>query len=177
MTTQQPETLVTQDMIDAKDVWSEPRVSWPISASDIRKWAQSSYWPEVPPRIYWDEEYAKTTKWGGIIAPQDFNPFAWPLEGSYGQAQALAEVLGTPPPDTGRPMGSGPGSNAMNGGMTNRYLIPMRPGDVITSRTALVEWNERTTRLGLTMFVTNETRWTNQRDEIVVVKTGVSIRY
>ena len=38
------------------------------------------YWPDEPPRLYWDEEYARTTKWGGIIAPQEFNPFAWPPE-------------------------------------------------------------------------------------------------
>jgi hypothetical protein len=176
MTTQQPETLVTQDMKNNKDVWSEPRVSWPVSASDIRKWAQSVYWPEVPPRIYWDEEYAKTTKWGGIIAPQEFNPFAWPLEGSYGQAAAQAEVRGEPPPQTGS-MGTGPGSNAMNGGQTVRYEAPIRPGDVISSTTALVDWNERTTRLGLTMFVTNETRWTNQNGELVKVTSNVSIRY
>ncbi|HZU76165.1 MAG TPA: MaoC family dehydratase N-terminal domain-containing protein, partial [Dehalococcoidia bacterium] len=61
-------------MIDRKDVWSEPRYSPPVSLSDIRKWAIAVYWPEVPPRIFWDEEYAKTTRWGGIIAPQDFNP-------------------------------------------------------------------------------------------------------
>ncbi len=170
-------TLVTQEMLDSRDVWSEPRVSLPISAADIRKWAMAVYWPEVPPRLYWDEEYAKSTRWGGIVAPQEFNPFAWPLEGAYGQEAALAEVLGTPPPESARPMGSGPGTNAMNGGQTNRYHAPMRPGDVISSTSALVDWNERQTRLGLTMFTTNETRWTNQNGELVVVKTQVGIRY
>jgi acyl dehydratase len=148
-----------------------------VSASDIRKWAQAVYWPEVPPRIYWDEEYAKTTKWGGIIAPQEFNPFAWPLEGSYGQEASLAEVRGTAPPASARPMGSGPGSNGMNGGQTIRYLAPIRPGDVISSTTALVDWSERQTRLGLTMFVTNETRWTNHKGELIKVTRGVGIRY
>lgn len=174
--TTQPETLVTQEMIDTRDKWSEPRKSWPVSASDIRRWAQGVYWPEVPPRLYWDEEYAKTTKWGGIIAPEEFNPFAYPLEGAYGQEAALAEVEGRPAPSTGT-MGSGPGSNAMNGGQTIRYHAPIRPGDVISTTTALVDWNERQTRLGLTMFVTNETRWTNQNGELVCVKTQVSIRY
>jgi len=176
MTTEQPETLVTQEMKDTRDKWSEPRKSWPVSASDIRRWAQNVYWPEVPPRLYWDEEYAKTTRWGGIIAPDEFNPFAFPLEGSYGQEAALAEVEGRPAPSSGT-MGSGPGSNAMNGGQTIRYHAPIRPGDVISTTSALVDWNERQTRLGLTMFVTNETRWTNQNGELVCVKTQVSIRY
>ncbi len=175
--TTQPQTLVTQEMIDTKNVWSEPRVSWTVSATDIRKWAQAVYWPEVPPRLYWDEEYARGTRWGGIIAPQEFNPFAWALEGAYGQAQALAEVQGTAPPESARPMGSGPGSNGMNGGQTVTYHAPIRPGDVITATTALVDWNERETRLGLTMFVTNETRWTNQDGELVKVTRNVAIRY
>jgi len=175
--TAQSATRVTQDMIDSKDVWGEPRVSWPVSASDIRKWAQAVYWPEVPPRIYWDEEYAKTTKWGGIIAPQEFNPFAWPLEGAYGQAAALAEITGAPRPESTLPMGSGPGLHAMNGGQTMRYYAPIRPGDVITSTTALVDWNERATRLGLTMFITHETRWTNRNDVIVKITSDVLIHY
>src|SRR5439155_22382294 len=102
---------------------------------------------------------------------------AWPLEGSYGQDAALAEVRGTPPPESARAMGSGPGSNAMNGGLTVQYHTPIRPGDVISSTSALVDWNERQTRLGLTMFVTNETRWTNQKGELVKVTSNVSIRY
>ena len=61
-------TLVTQDMEDLKGVWGEERVAYPISISDIRKWAIASYWPEKPPRIFWDEEYAINTKWNGIIA-------------------------------------------------------------------------------------------------------------
>ena len=77
--TTQPQTLVTPDMFEEKDKWSEPRVSPPIAMSDIRKWAIAVHWPETPPPLYWDEEYAKTTRYGGIIAPLDFNPFAWPV--------------------------------------------------------------------------------------------------
>ena len=67
------ETLVTQDMIDRKDVWGSERLSPPISESDIRKWAIATYWPDKPPSIYWDADYAKGTKYEGIIAPPDFN--------------------------------------------------------------------------------------------------------
>ena len=47
------------------------RRSMPIAVSDIRKWAQAVYYPEAPPRQYWDEEYAATTPAGGIVAPED----------------------------------------------------------------------------------------------------------
>src|SRR5580698_7637619 len=73
------ETLVTPEMVEQKGVWLDEETSYPISESDIRKWAIAVYWGETPPRIFWDAEYAKTTRWGGIVAPEDFNPFAWPV--------------------------------------------------------------------------------------------------
>jgi acyl dehydratase len=163
--TTQPETLVTQDMMDRKDRWSEARVSPPISESDIRKWAIAVYWPETPPRLYWDEEYARTTKWSGIVAPWEFNPFAWPV-----QREPAPAGLATP-------QGGGVGTRGMNGGQEESYHAPMRSGDVISTTTALVDWNERQTRLGLTLFSITETRWTNQRGDLVKVRRSTGIRY
>ncbi len=37
------ETLVTQDMIDRKEIWGRERLSPPISESDLRKWAIATY--------------------------------------------------------------------------------------------------------------------------------------
>jgi len=68
-TTEQSETLVTQDMIDAKGVWGAETISYPVGASDIRKWAIATYWPEKPPQIFWDEErgwYRETNHAGGV---------------------------------------------------------------------------------------------------------------
>ena len=160
----QQETLVTQDMLDRKGVWGESRVSPPISESDIRKWAIACYWPDKPPRIYWDAEYAKTTRYGGIIAPNDFNPFAWPVEREVPAARATAA-------------GGGVGTRGMNGGQVDTYGVKMRPGDVITTRTRLKDWDERTTRLGLTVFSRNETEWRNQKGELVKTRIGTGIRY
>ena len=46
-----PTTLVTQEMIDRKDKWSEKVYSRPIGLNEIIKWAIAVYWPEEPPRI------------------------------------------------------------------------------------------------------------------------------
>ncbi len=158
------ETLVTQDMRDRQGVWGDERVSPPVSLSDIRKWAIAVYWPEKPPQIFWDEEYAKNTRWGGIIAPNEFNPFAWPLEREIAAGRAT-------------PQGAGVGTRGMNGGQVETFGVPIRPGDVITSRTRLKEWNERTTRLGLTLFTFTETEWRNQNDEHVKTRISTGIRY
>ena len=73
MSEQVEETLVTPDMIERKEVWGRERQAPPISESDIRKWAIATYWPEKPPQIYWDADYAKGTAYEGIIAPPDFS--------------------------------------------------------------------------------------------------------
>lgn len=160
----QVETLVTEEMLARKGVWGEERVSPPISLSDIRKWGIAVYWPEKPPQIYWDEEYAKGTRWGGVIAPQDFNPFAWPVE---------REIR----PERATPRGGGPGTRGMNGGQTDTFFAPMRPGDVIRARSRLRDWEETQTRLGLTLFSYTETEWRNQNDELVKRRISTGIRY
>ena len=108
-------TLVTSGMIESKGVWGETTVSFPVTESDIRRWAIAVYWPEKPPRLFWDENYAKTTRWGGIIAPQDFNPFAWPVE-RPGRASS-----GPMPGEVPKK-----GQNVLNGGQKDTFYAPMR---------------------------------------------------
>jgi N-terminal half of MaoC dehydratase len=158
------ETLVTPELEVQKGIWTNEVVSDPISVSDIRKWAIAVYWGERPPKIYWDEEYAKTTRWSGIIAPEDFNPFAWPI-----RPPAVPPFLGPLP---GRGMG-----NVLNGGVVDTLGAKMRPGDVITSRMRVTHWEERQGRNGLTLYLYVETQWTNQKDEIVKTRVLTVIRY
>jgi hypothetical protein len=163
-------TLITPDMHERKGVWGNERTSYPISDSDIRKWAIATYWPETPPRLYWDADYAKTTRWGEIVAPMDFNPFAWPPArggGAGGAARAAAAARAA----------GGRRFTVMNGGQTDTYGVRMRSGDVITSRTRLKDWEEREGRLGLTLYVYQETEWRNQRNEHVRTRVSISIRY
>ncbi|MDR1999014.1 MAG: MaoC family dehydratase N-terminal domain-containing protein [Frankiaceae bacterium] len=162
----QVETLVTPEMEQQKGVWGNERVSYPISASDIRKWAIGVYWSETPPRLYWDEDYAKTTRWGGIVAPEDFNPFAWPV--SLEPRRSSGAAPGQKPAK---------GGNVMNGGQHDTYGVPMRPGDVITSRSRLSRWEEREGRNGLTLYTYTETQWTNQNGEVVKTRISTGIRY
>ncbi|MGD9932323.1 MAG: MaoC family dehydratase N-terminal domain-containing protein [Dehalococcoidia bacterium] len=167
MTSAEPTTLVTPDMEANKGVWGPETKSYPVSESDIRKWAIAVYWPETPPRIYWDADYARTTSWGGIIAPEDFNPFAWPPERSAAR-QSAGPVPGKKPAK---------GENILNGGQTDTFFAPMRPGDIITSRSRLSHWEERQGRNGLTIFAYTETEWRNQKDELVKRRISIGVRY
>ena len=154
-------TYITEEMKAEIGVEFNRHVSPPVSLSDVRKWAIAVYWPETPPRLFWDEEYAKTTRFGGIVAPEDFNPFAWPTE----RPQARTEL------------GSTPHAQGLNGGGVGRYYTHIRPGDVITSVSSIKEHREREGRLGLMLFTITETRWTNQKGELVKVYEGTGIRY
>ncbi len=75
------------------------------------------------------------------------------------------------------PREGGKGRRGMNGGQTDTYFVPMRPGDVIRARTRLRDWNERPTRLGLTLFIYTETEWWNQDNQLVKRHIQNFIRY
>lgn len=158
-----PTTLITQALRDSLNVWSEPQVSHPVDCSDIRKWAIAVYWPDMPPKIFWDEAYAKSTRWGGIIAPREFNPFAWPIH--------------RPADRMPKPAKRKVGERSMNGGQKETYGVQIRPGDVITAKTALVHMEEKVGKLGLTLYKSTETRWTNQKGEFVRSRISISIVY
>jgi hypothetical protein len=154
------------------------RRSVPIALSDIRKWALAVYYPEVPPPLFWDEDYAAASRHGGIVAPEEFNPFAWftadgpvmapSYEGPIRDVGPEAS-FGVAPPET---------TFILNAGLEATYGARMRPGDVITaSPSKLVEYKERESRLGLMLLTTTEVTWTNQRAEMVKIARQTSIRY
>ena len=82
---------------------------------------------------------------GGIVAPEDFNPFAWMEAPDPDGADATRRDTrgGFPSPE--RQLGiDGPELAAMiNGGTEVEYGVRMRPGDVITAVSRLAEYSER----------------------------------
>ncbi len=143
----------------------EPDVAYEVCANDIHRWALATWYPERPAPEFLDPDVAARGPWGGLVAPRDFNPFAWTQ---------------CKPPDTYpwmRGMGTEPGRRGLNGGQRNRYFAPIRAGDVITSVVRLVDAYEKEGRLGTMMFLIDEARWTNQRGELVRLGQRTSIYY
>ena len=62
-------TYITDAMRSVIGKEYNEQISFPIGANDIRRWAIATYYPEEPPRVFWDDEYAATTKYGTIVAP------------------------------------------------------------------------------------------------------------
>lgn len=160
-------SLITDRLAAAVGVWHDQGpASFPIDRSDIRRWAIATYWPEEPPRLYWDEQYARTTRWGGIIAPDDFNPFAWPVE-----------PLDSGPAEYALPKPGEPGQRMLNGGVAFEFGKPMRPGDVISDRWRVKDANEREGRMGQMLYIELERELRNQQDEFVRTRIDTVIRY
>lgn len=144
---------------------TDPVTSYPVDRSDIRRWAQAVYYPQRPPAEFVDEKAAARWPWGGIVAPRDFNPFAW-VEDYRPDAYPWM-----------RGMGTEPGSRGLNGGQRNLSFAPIRPGDVITSVATLVDAYEKEGRLGTMLFLVDESRWTNQDGDLVRIGIRTSIYY
>ncbi|MBY4039218.1 MaoC family dehydratase N-terminal domain-containing protein [Rhodococcus fascians] len=142
--------------------------SFPVSDSDIRRWAMAVYYPVAPPARFWQDRTGS-----GLTAPQDFNPFAWmtssgPEETVEYDPNGPFVALGVDGPTLDR---------QVNGGMEVEYGVDIRAGDVISSATTISALAEREGRLGTMLFTTTENVWTNQRLDQVRVERMTIIRY
>ncbi|GAA1947846.1 hypothetical protein GCM10009798_03720 [Nocardioides panacihumi] len=163
--------LVSEEMHAAVGSIVDWRVSFPVAASDVRRWAVAVYYPDPPPRCFWDPATP-----GGIVAPEEFNPFAWMV------ADQRVPVVSVGRRDTDKTEKSigiaGPGlQNQVNGGTEVTYDRPIRVGDVIRSETRLVEYREKAGRMGPMLITVLESTWTNQEAARVQVERQVAIRF
>jgi len=161
-------TNISEEMRAAIGTVLGTRTSYPISASDIRKWAIAVYFPETPP-----ERFVGA---GGpdapLTAPEEFNPFAWAAPGRKPKkpdvsAAFLENQLGITPP---------PLDTVLNGGTVVEYGVPMVEGDVITATNRLDNYTEKQGKRGLLLFSSMKDEWVNQRGEMVKRTTSTVIR-
>jgi len=166
------DTVVTPEMQAAVGTQISRKVSYPVTAADIRKWALAVYWPERPPAKY------LTTDEEALVAPEEMNPFAWAVV-EEAVHPAAAGVEANDPDRTEKQIGVvGPGLRyQLNGGVATEYGAPIKVGDVITSVTTLGGYAEREGRLGHMLISTTPDVWTNQRGEFVKRTEITLIRY
>lgn len=165
-------SLITARMQAAVGTRLGRQVSYPVSASDIRRWATAIYWPEPPPEKYLSSEES----W--LTAPEEMNPFAWAVLSSDAPPYA-GDVPGHDPDRTEKIIGiEGPGlAKQLNGGLKIQYGAPMRVGDSITSERILSGYAEREGRLGRMLFTTMTDTWTNHDNKTVKRIELTLIRY
>ena len=130
-----------------------------VTKAAIRRFAQAI--GDANP-LYVDENHARTTQWGGIVAPPTFF-FAL---GYYDDSPGVQLR------EDGRPVGSEldvplPVSQTVGGASAIEFGVPARPGDVITARKRVADVYCKEGKSGLLYFTVVETTYTNQKGEFV----------
>jgi acyl dehydratase len=131
-----------------------------INKAMIRHWCEAM---EDGNPLYTDEEYAKTTEFGGIIAPPQMPqaycvPPLWPIEDLPPHPMAKAVGLAREAGYFGIVATS----------TSQEYFGPMRLGDKLNYKIKLTEVSpEKTTRMGTGFFITNEYFYFNQKGELI----------
>jgi acyl dehydratase len=131
----------------------------PCSSSDIRRWVMAMDYPNP---LHWDEEFARASVFGGLIAPQSI---AVGLDYGHGAAPAC--------------VGHIPGSHLIFGGEEWWfYGCPVRPGDKLFQERRFHDYKVTETKFaGPTMFSRGDTTHTNQHGVLVARERATSIRY
>jgi len=122
-----------------------------------------------PNPIYWDEEYAKKSKYGSIIAPPGF--FGWPVRRprSADAPETIAGMRGGPN------LAAAGYPRVLDGGTEYDFIKPIRAGDILTAASIIKDIVEREGRTGKMAFLIRETTYTNQDGEVVARARGTSI--
>jgi acyl dehydratase len=131
-----------------------------VSRADLRKIADAA--GDRNP-LYWDDEYAAGTRYGGIIAPPDFFgwPVKWPPAQTFMNSNDLFMEMAIEIAKAGY-------YRAINAGMESEYFLPVRPGDTIIFSSEIVAIEEKEGKKGGKMMIsTIETTMTNQNGDTV----------
>ena len=158
---------------------------WGIEQEGLRRFTQALMDPD--PR-YWDEEFAKTTKFGQLITPAIYCTYLGrktppgaddPVSRAFRQNPDSDGIGGLESEDRKGALPRIPTElhRVLNAGNEiEMYQYPSM-GDTIFSQAKIADIQERTGRDGNPMLViTNETTYTNQKGEVLCILRSSSIR-
>jgi acyl dehydratase len=115
--------------------------------------------------LFWDEEYARKSIYGSIIAPPGFLSSLWFTGRSvkWGPLERPSESLGSP--ELMNALTQAGYKKILDTGVDYEFSAVVKAGDVIKSSVVVKDIKER----GGAVFLVTDTTWTNQ-DEIIVAK-------
>jgi len=143
-----------------------------VEKEPIRRFADAV---DDPNPLYWDEEYAKKSRYGSIIAPPGFisSPWYGGRAVKWGKKEAATEGLGRA--DLIMALVQAGYWRVLDGGMEYEFFMPVKAGDTIKSVSVVKDIIEREGRTGKMAFMITETTYTNQKGEVVAKARGTSI--
>lgn len=129
--------------------------------------------------IYSDEEYAKSTEPGSIIAPPTFVQSSAQFDPDYN----LRPKIGEPWFGSGKnPTGiTDPGDGDISGGLHAEqhyeYHRPLKPGDVLSATSKPGKtWEKQGRRAGKLLFSEGITEYRDQNGELVITARSVGVK-
>ncbi|MCH8226498.1 MAG: MaoC family dehydratase N-terminal domain-containing protein [Chloroflexi bacterium] len=149
-----PTTFLTEEMRQQAIGLEGPPVTTEIEKGAIIRFAQAI---EDDNPVFNDEEAARKSQYGGLIAPPTF-------------LRSIRSSRREVPFDI-------PFNNALDGGSDWEYFEPVRPGDLITTVSRITDMQERAGRMGVMIITSTVTTYTNQFDQVVATQTTTGIRY
>lgn len=152
---------------------------FPVEASHIMMFARS-VGDDNP--IYYDEEYAKSTEPGTIIAPPTFAQASAQFDPDYSLRPKPGQPwFGSGKEPSGIKRESGGGGGGGGGGLHAEqhfeYHRHLKPGDVLTATARPGEtWEKQSKRAGKLIFSESVTEYRDQNGELVITARGVGVR-
>ncbi len=122
--------------------------------------------------LYWDEEFARTSRYNSIIAPPGFVSAPWYTRLKRGDRSAdlrnetrvALEKAGFTSP------------GGIDAGIEYEFFGPVRLGDTIATCSRIKDIVEREGKTGKMAFVIIETTYTNQNGDLVAKARATSIQ-
>ena len=144
-----------------------------IEKEPIRRWAEAIGDPNP---IFHDQEYAKKTRHGGLIAPPGMiSNYGFALEG---HTTRMGGSRGAPA-GGGRRTFAMPFKLILNGGNDVEYVRPVKAGDVLRATNRIADLSERQGRpgIGRMLMYTTETVFMDARGQVVAKARNNLIYY
>ena len=171
-------TVLTPELLAYVGIESEWEECWDeVERGQIRRHAQALM-DDDP--IYWDDNHAKDTRLGGVVAPPLFPLHA--LRAPAGSSNQFAHAAGDPDFDgstrgvmKGLPPVPVPLTRILNGGNEVEVYQLARPGERIRVRSRYAEMYEREGRTGPMVFLITETQYHNNRGELLLKARQIRI--
>lgn len=132
--------------------------------------------------IYYDEDYARSTDQGAIVAPPTFVQSSAQFDPDYFLRPKIGEEwFGSAKGPTGitekKSGGGGGGGGGLHAEQHYVYHRQVKVGDVLTAEVKPGKsWEKEGRRGGKLMFSESVTEYRDQKGELVVTATGVGVR-
>lgn len=129
-------------------------------------------------RIYYDEEYAKHTEVGSIIAPPTFVQASAQFDPDYRLRPKIGEPwFGSGKEPTGMQRDSSGGGTGLHAEQHYEYHRHPKPDDVLTATVKPGNtWEKQGRRAGKLIFTETITEYRDQHGELVVTARSVGVR-